>query len=99
MPANLCFNMEKLHLIVHKSMIEEEIISDLTPDEKKPRLKRVLGRIQEIERTKDNIRHIVFDNDNPNNLDGIHHTADICLGYSSAVLYGISTSKFNEVEF
>ena len=84
--------METLHLIVHKSMIEEELKSDLTPDEKKPKLEKVLRRIQEIETTEENVKYIVFDNDNPNNLDGIHHTVDICRGYSSVVLYGISTT-------
>ena len=84
--------MEKLRLIVHKSMIKEELKSELTLCEKKPKLERVLERIREIETTEKHVKYIVMDNDNPDNLNGIHHTVDICRGYSSVVLYGISTT-------
>jgi len=84
--------MEQLYLIVHKSMIEEGLESELTSDERKPKLKRVLRRIQEIETTKGHVKHVVMNNDNPDNLDGIHHVVDICQGYSSVVLQGISTA-------
>lgn len=84
--------MEQLHLIVHKSMIEDELLSDLTPENKKPKLKRVLQRILEIESKEKHVKHVLFDNDDPNIPEGIHSVVDICQGYQSVRLYGISTT-------
>jgi hypothetical protein len=72
-------------------MIEEELLSDLTPDEKKPRLEAVLERIREVEVTESHVKYILIDNEKPDSPRGIHFAADICRGYSSVVLYGIST--------
>ena len=82
--------METLHLIVHKSMIEEEINSSLTPKDKLSKLENVLERINKLEIEEKNVKHIKSNMENPYD-DGIHHVKEICQGYSKVVLYGIST--------
>jgi len=84
--------MGLLHLIVHRSMIEEELASGLTPPEKKPRLQAVLERIREVEFRESLVQHIVYDNDDPDIPEGIHHVVEMCQGFSSVILYGISIS-------
>jgi len=85
--------MDSLHLIVHKSMIEDELLSDLTSSEKKIRLQAVLRRINGIEfKEYPHVKHVLFEMDNPDITQGLHHVVDVCQGYSSVMLYGISTT-------
>lgn len=85
--------MKTLHLIIHKSMIEDELESSSTSNEKKLRLQSVLQRINNIEiKANPHVKHILFDTDDSDILEGIHYVVDICQGYSSVVLYGISTT-------
>ncbi len=84
--------MKTLHLIVHKVLIGEEISSSLTPKEKLPRLESVLKRINQIEATEVNVKHVLWDNDDPDIPQGIHHVTEFCKGYDLAILYGIARS-------
>lgn len=84
--------MKRLHLIVHKSMIEEELKSKLTPEEKIPRLKKVLDCIKNVEISEKNVMHLIYDANNLYETQKIHNAANICKGYNPIMLYGISTS-------
>jgi hypothetical protein len=73
-------------------MIEEELKSDLTPQDKLPKLQKVLGRINQVESTEKNVKHVTYIRDNPFDNEGIHHVTEKCKDYPDIILYGISTS-------
>ena len=83
--------MNELHLVIHKSMIEEELKSDLTPQGKLPNLQKVLDRINQVEAIEKNVKHVTYIRDKPLDHEGIHHITEKCKDYQNIVLYGIST--------
>ncbi len=79
--------MGPLHLIIHKSYLEERINTPL-PDEEKAAISRVLDRINGIEHRESHVKQIISDAEDPDIPNGIHFVVEQCQGYDSVILYG-----------
>jgi hypothetical protein len=80
--------MKNLHLIVHKSMIED-CIKEGGGGHSMNKLKSVLRYIEKVEKSEENVKQILFGKDNYPWPGTVNQILDICKGYPKVILYGI----------
>lgn len=81
--------MPTLHLIVHKSMIEDSIKTGgmgYSVD----KLQTVLQHIEEVERSEKDVKRLEFAKGNYPWPGSLNQLLNMCNGYSRVILYGIS---------
>lgn len=83
------FSMTDLHLIIHKSMIEDSL-KEGGEEHSTDQLKSVLKYIECVEKSEKNVRHILFGKDNYPWPGSLNQLLGLCNGYSRIILYGTS---------